>query len=149
MVEQPRVKPQEAKPKEAKAPDKPPGPPGPPASGPASDYGIGGGGGGGGGIGGGGGGSEFGWYASEVSSRIHDALSQNQKTRMASLRLKVRVWPDRSGRITRVELGASSGDPAVDAAIKNEVLDGLVLPDPPPANMPLPIVLRIVEQRPN
>jgi hypothetical protein len=149
MVEQPPVKPNEAKPKEAKSPDKPPGPPGPPASGPPSDFGIGGGGGGGGDGIGGGGGSQFGWYASEVSTKIHDAMSQNPKTRDSKVRIIVRIWPDSSGRITRAELSGSTGDPSVDAAIKDEVLVGLTLPDAPPSDMPLPIVLRIVAQRPD
>ncbi len=108
-----------------------------------------GGGGDGGDIGGGGGnGSKFGWYAAEVQARIADALRQNSKTRGANLRLKVRIWSDSSGRITRAELSGSSGDPAVDAAIKNEVLVGLKLQEPPPQDMPMPIVMMIREQRP-
>jgi outer membrane biosynthesis protein TonB len=148
MVEQPPVKPQEAKPKENKDPAKPPSPPGPPATGPASDFGLAGGGGGGGGIGGGGG-SKYGWYASEVVSRVTSALQDNEKTRDARLKMRVRIWSDANGRIARVELSGSSGDPAVDAAIKNEVLTGLQLQEPPPADMPMPIVMQIDEQRPN
>lgn len=148
MVEQPKVEKLEPKP-EAKV-DKPPGPPGPKASGPPSDDGIGGSGSGDNGIGGSGqSGSKYGWYASEVQARIADALRQNDKTRDVSLTIKVRVWSDSSGRIVRAELSGTSGDPTVDTAIKNEVLVGLQLQEPPPQDMPMPIVMMIREQRPS
>jgi protein TonB len=134
---------------DVKTPDKPPGPPTPAASGPPSDFGLGGPGGGGGGGDGGGGGSVWGWYAGEVQTQIADALRKNDKTRDARLRIKVRIWSDSSGRITRAELSGSSGDPSVDEALKNQVLTGLSLPEAPPSDMPMPIVMMINEQRPN
>ncbi len=149
LVEQPPVKPQEAKPKPEARIDKPPGLPGPKASGPPSDLGIGGAGGEGNGLGGGdGGGSKYGWYAAEVQTRIADALHRNSKTQNAKLQLEVRIWADGSGRITRAELAGSSGDPLVDAAIRNEVLIGLQLPEPPPQDMPMPIIMRVTAHRP-
>jgi len=149
MVEQPPVKPQEAKPKQEAKIDRPPGPPGPKASGPASDLGLGGAGGDGNGIGNGdGGGSKFGWYAAEVQARIADAFHQNSKTRDANIQLKVRIWVDNAGRITRADLAESTGDPAIDAAIRDEVLVGLVLQEPPPQDMPMPIIMRVTARRP-
>ena len=62
--------------------------------------------------------------------------------------LQVRVWPDANGRITRAQLVGSSGNSAVDQAIKNQVLSGLQLPQAPPADMPTPIVLRITARKP-
>ena len=47
----------------------------------------------------------------------------------------VAAWPD------------ILGDPAL-AALQDEVLVGLQLSDPPPADMPLPIVMRLSAQRP-
>jgi hypothetical protein len=151
MVEQPPVLKPEEKPKdEPKNPDKPPGPPTPAASGPPSDFGLGGpGGGGDGGLGGDGGGSRWGWYAGEVQARITEALRQNDKTKDAKLHLKVRIWADNSGRITRALLAGSSGDASIDDALKNQVLTGLSLPEAPPTDMPMPIVMMINEQRPN
>jgi len=101
------------------------------------------------GDGGGGGGSRWGWYAGEVQARVQDALQKNQKTRSATLRVEVRIWPDTTGRVTRAELVGSTGDPALDAAVKGEVLTGLQLQEPPPAGMPLPIVMRLTARRPN
>jgi len=151
MVEQPPIKPNE-KPKDvAKAPDKAPGPPGKP-SGPASDDGIGGGGGGGGGtIGGGGdGGSRFGWYGSKVQDAVHVALNQNAQTRHASFRhLKVHLWIDSTGHVTRSTITGSSGDTTVDDALKNQALASVRISEPPPSDMPMPVVMTIDEERPH
>ena len=94
-------------------------------------------------------GSKWGWYAAQVQTTISDALRKNARTREASFRLEVRVWPDLTGRIGRAQIVGSSGDAAVDAAIKSDVLTGLQLSEPPPAGMPLPIVLRLTARRTN
>ena len=101
------------------------------------------------GDGAGGGGSRWGWYASEVQATIEEALRNNPHTRDASARIQIKIWPDKTGRITRVDLDGSTGDPVVDSAIKNEVLNGLQLQEPPPADLPLPIVLRLTARRPD
>jgi periplasmic protein TonB len=89
-----------------------------------------------------GGGGRFGWYASSVQAAISDALHKNEKTKSAALHLEVRVWPDATGKVLRVEVQDATGDKALDEAIKNEVLMGLQL-QPPPKEMPRPIVLSI------
>jgi protein TonB len=144
------VKPQDKTPPKPEAKnDKPPGPPGPKVSGQPSDDGIGGGGGNGGGDGvGGDGGSVFGYYANQVGDRIRAELARNSKTKDASFHVKVRVWFDGAGRVTRSALSGSTGDPAVDSAIKDEVLAGLQLP-PPPQGMPTPIVMNFNAVRPH
>jgi protein TonB len=134
-----------------KAPDAP-APLGTSITGPGGgqDLGLGSGLGGGGGYGngGGGGGTKYGWYASEVQNSIADALRNNPRTRRASMSLVVRVWPDSTGRIIKVHISGSTGDGALDTALQNDILTGIQLNDPPPADMPLPIVMRINAQRP-
>ena len=150
MVAQEEVKPDEQKPDDKPA-DKPADEPLGTALGGGDGSGLGlGGGGGGGMIGGSGrkGGSKWGWYAGQVQNRISEALRSNKVTRKASAAIVVRIWPDASGRISKVTLGSSTGDPAVDDAIKNQVLIGLVLNEPPPADMPMPINLRITARKP-
>lgn len=107
---------------------------------------LGGGGGGGGGVRGG---SRWGWYAGQMQSQIERALRNHEKTRAAGLRINVRLWADRTGRITRAQLVGSTGDEDLDSVIKNEVLTGLSLKEPPPADMPQPIVMRITAVRAN
>ena len=105
---------------------------------------------GGKGIGGsGGGGTKFGWYAGKVQSSVASALRNHRRTRSAKLSIKVRIWADSSGRVTRASLEGTSGDPATDSAITNEILTGLQLPEAPPQDMPMPIVMRISAKRPN
>jgi hypothetical protein len=65
------------------------------------------------------------------------------------MNLQVQIWPDKAGRIVRVQLTGSTGDPTIDRAITNEVLSGLQLQEPPPAEMPVPIVLRLTARRPD
>lgn len=104
---------------------------------------------GGRGNGSGGGGTKWGWYAGQVQSRVVEALGKHRRTRSSSLSVKVRIWADATGRITRASLSGSTGDPAVDKAIETEILTGLQLEEPPPDDMPMPIVMRITAKRPN
>ncbi len=150
MVEQTPVAQDEPKPDD-KPPDAAPdmstnnkGPGGP------DGFGLGGrSGNGGNGSGHAGSGSKWGWYAAQVQTRIADALRRNSRTKYAGLSLKVRVWPDAAGRIERASLAGTTGDTALDEVIKNQVLTGLQLQDPPPHGMPTPIVLRITARKPN
>ena len=88
-------------------------------------------------------GSRWGWYASRVQSTISQALQSNHNTRDADFRMVVRIWSDRTGRITRARMAGSTGNEALDNAITNQVLGVLVLQEPPPDGMPMPIVLRL------
>ena len=147
MEEQTPVDPQEAKPDDA--PKDAPSAVTTSLTGPGSDaFGLSGGSGGGGG----GGGSSrprsrFGWYAAQVQTSVRDALSRNRVTAMARFENKVRLWEDASGRVMRVRLEGTTGDPAVDQAIR-DALTGLQFQDPPPAGMPMPIVMRLTARRP-
>jgi len=120
--------------------------------GPPDGFGLTGRGGGGliGGSGkkGGGGGTRFGWYAGRVQSAVTSALRTHRATRSARLNVKARIWVDPTGRVTRASLEGSTGDPATDQALQQEILTGIRLADPPPEGMPMPIVMRINASRP-
>lgn len=161
MIEQPEVtetdvkeeaeaeEPEEAPPAEADEP--PPGPLGldAEAEGPGDSFNLAGRPGGRGILsGGGGGGSRWGWYASIVQQQIEAALRANPKTRSVVMQIQVRLWADSSGRVTRVQLVSSTGNPEVDAAIRGEALAGIRLREPPPSDMPMPLVARVTARRP-
>ena len=150
MIEQTPVDPNEQKPDDKPAPPSPSLGTGIKGNGPADGFGLSGSG-GNGTLGGSGGhiGSRWGWYAGEVQAAIGDALRKNDHTRNAGFRDEIRVWLDRTGRVTRAQLVSSTGDPAFEQAIKDNALNGLQLPDPPPAGMPMPIVMRVTALRPN
>lgn len=88
-------------------------------------------------------------YAGQVKSRIQQALESNPRTRKAGMTLEIRVWPDETGRITRAKLANSTGDPSLDALIRDEILTGLQISQPPPEGMPTPVIMRITARRPN
>jgi hypothetical protein len=152
MIEQ---APLEEKPPEAKPVDEPPPTLGTniKGEGPGSIPGLGASGNGGGiriGNGSGGrGGGRWDAFARGAQSRVADALRNHPKSRVSILRSQqFRIWIDATGRITRVELGGSTGNTVLDAALRNEVLNGLQLNEPLPQGMPLPIVMRISSRRP-
>ncbi|MGO9673705.1 MAG: TonB C-terminal domain-containing protein [Methylocella sp.] len=163
MIEQPKMadpqikeekpvdKPKQAPVKDAKN-DEPPGPLSldAKAQGPGDLFNLGGkpGGSAYGGGGGGGGGSRWGWYASMVQAQIESALRSNRKTRNAVMRVEIRLWADGSGRVNRVQLVSSTGDAELDAVIRNDVLGSLTLREPPPKDMPMPMVTRVTARRP-
>ncbi len=99
--------------------------------------------------GGGGGGSRWGWYASIVQAQIEAALRANGKTRNATMQVQIRLWADGSGRVNRIQLVSSTGDAELDAAIRNDVLGSLTLREPPPKDMPMPMVTRVTARRPS
>lgn len=92
-------------------------------------------------------GSKWGGYASQVQGRVVEAMQRNQKTRTARLNVTVKVWPDGGGHVARAQIMGSTGDPSLDNAIRDEVLNGLQL-QPPPPGMPMPITLRLAARRP-
>jgi outer membrane biosynthesis protein TonB len=145
-IEEPMIK--EEAPKEEAPKDEPPLGTGIKGDGAGDSYGLGSGS-GTGRIGGNGDAGKWSWYAGQVQSRIQQALQRNPKTRTANMTVKVRVWPDMSGRIDRVQLADSTGDPGLDNVLRNEVLSGLQLQEPPPPGMPSPITLRVVARRPH
>lgn len=119
----------------------------------ADNFGLSQGGGrnGGGGIGGSGtgrAGSKWGWYAAGVQRSLADALRRHPSTRNATFAIKVRLWPDRTGRVTRAQLVESTGNPALDEVLRNQILTGLQLSHAPPADLPLPVVMRLSARKP-
>jgi outer membrane biosynthesis protein TonB len=93
--------------------------------------------------------SRWGWYASQVQSVISQALQNNKDTRYADFRVEARIWADPTGKITRARIAKSTGNAAVDNALTNAVLTGLILQEAPPAGMPMPIVLRLTARPSN
>lgn len=147
----PEKKPEAAKPKPV---DKPPEGLGTNIKGPGQGMaGLGGSGNGmlgGTGTGPGGGGSLSAWYAGQVQAKIAEAFRNNNKTRNASIKgLKFSVSVDATGRITGIRLVASTGDGALDDTIKNEVLTGIQLQEPPPGGKPMTITMILNARRPN
>jgi len=89
--------------------------------------------------------SRYGWYYSRVAGELEDALRKKNLT-SGSVRVEFRVWTEPSGRITRLKLTASTGDPRLDEALQSLV--GTRLAQAPPADVPMPMILRLTIRRP-
>jgi TonB family protein len=90
--------------------------------------------------------SDCGSYQDAVASQIRDALQKNPITRDANAGMVVSVWTDASGRVTRVSIDKSSGNPTVDDAVENQALPGLQL-SPPPPNTVMPIIMSLTGEQ--
>ena len=95
---------------------------------------------------GGGGGNPFGWYYAQVADELTEAFRNNKRVSTASTRVELKLWADPSGRVSKVQLVRSTGDPAIDDAIQSVV--GLRLKQPPPPGSPMPMILRLTARRP-
>jgi periplasmic protein TonB len=92
------------------------------------------------------GGSAFRWYAGLVKDRLLDELGADSKVRSGSYSVSVRVWLRHDGSVEQVKLVSSSGDRERDKAIEAALARVQKLSQPPPADMPQPINLRIVSR---
>lgn len=101
---------------------------------------IGGTGSGGGGAGPG---NRFAWYGALVKERIQEAVARDRTLGHADYRISVNVWIDIRGAVTRAELVDSTGDPALDDALRAALRQLEPLREGAPGDMPQPIRLRI------
>jgi TonB family protein len=89
----------------------------------------------------------YGWYYAKLATEIEDAFRKQKLLTSASTRVELRVWTDASGRVTHLQLVRSTGDPKLDEAIESIV--GLRLREPPPRDIPMPMIARLTARRPN
>lgn len=95
---------------------------------------------------GGGGGAAFAWYTGMIKDGILDALAEDEQVRKGNYRLTVRVWLAPDGRVERIALADSTGNPQLDAAIEQALTRVRRLREAPPLEMPQPVTLRIVSR---
>ncbi len=90
--------------------------------------------------------ARYGWFFAKVQADIEEALRRTKQLSNASTRVDLRVWWAENGRISRVQLVRSTGNPKLDEAVQSVV--GLVLRQPPPRDIPMPLILRLTARRP-
>jgi protein TonB len=88
----------------------------------------------------------FGRYTAQLKDAIQDALSDDDKVRKGNYTVSVRVWVARDGSVERAQLVQSTGKRDVDRAIEQALTHVHRLAEPPPLEMPQPIVLRVVSK---
>jgi TonB family protein len=88
----------------------------------------------------------FGWYYGRIAAEVEEVFRRQKALKVASARVELRIWADATGRIEKVQLIRSTGQPELDQAIQSVV--GLSLRDPPPADIPMPMIARFTARRP-
>jgi periplasmic protein TonB len=91
------------------------------------------------------GGSAYAWYGGLVKNEILEQLG-NLKPRGGQHAVDVRIWVRDDGTVERVRITEASGDSAWDRAIQVALSRMTRISQPPPADMPQPISLRIVSR---
>lgn len=87
--------------------------------------------------------ARFAWFTGQVQSHLKMNLRRRPELRETDYQVVLRVWFGRDGRVERYELAGSSGNPEIDRNLRLS-LDALPpLSQPPPADMPQPVTLRI------
>lgn len=85
--------------------------------------------------------SERGRWQGKFGRGVQEILSRHAGLKFAKGSVPFRVWLDDSGRITRVVLNGSTGNPEHDDMLKNRALVGQVL-EPAPPGTPMPVIMR-------
>jgi protein TonB len=95
---------------------------------------------------GGGGGNAIIWYGQQLQRQVSDALQRSlgEKAKGKKYSVTASLWIGSDGRITRAELGSSSGQSEVDEALRVALGGIRVALKSPPENMPQPVKIRIV-----
>jgi periplasmic protein TonB len=96
--------------------------------------------------GGGGGGNPYAAYHQLLQKQIQQALARNSKLRGAQFKAIVKLWLSPDGHVKNFELVGSSGEAATDDLIKTALSEVSALGEPPPAEMPQPVRLRVTSR---
>ena len=91
----------------------------------------------GGGVGG------FGLYSSRVAGELKSWLNADDELRRSNYQVRVRLWLDASGAVSRCKLTDGTGDAALDRRLVDRISTVCVRGDPPPADLPQPITILI------
>lgn len=84
----------------------------------------------------------FGFYTQQLQSLLQDELNRKDKLRGSEYRATLALWLAGDGKVQRVEMTGSSGDPRIDALIVEAVSAARGF-KAPPESMPQPVRLRV------
>lgn len=89
-------------------------------------------------------------WGGAVGRQIEAAMKSHPLVRKAVFKdLKARIWFDAAGAVSRVTISPSTGNSALDAAIRDEVIGRYRASEVMPEGMPSPLVIKLNGRRPN
>jgi protein TonB len=91
-------------------------------------------------------GSPFGSYKTLLAADVKSAIDGDRRLRKEPYRVLLSLWIGRDGRVERVELDSSTGDPALDKSLRTALAELRNVREVPPLEMPQPVKLRIVSR---
>jgi protein TonB len=99
---------------------------------------------------GGSGGNPWAWYDGilneAVNSAFRGALEHERELKNKNYKVVVKVWIDPTGKIGRIVLVEKTGDPKVDELLTSVLQNLQALREPPPADMPQPVKIRVTSR---
>jgi protein TonB len=90
--------------------------------------------------------AQYAWFTGQVQTFLQDQLQKNDKLRKADYRVVMRLWFTKDGRIDHYELAGSTGNAEVDRYLQAAIGELPPLKQPPPADMPQPVKLRVTSR---
>jgi len=85
----------------------------------------------------------FNSYAQTTTRALNDHLLREKSLRLSDYRLTVNVWLQADGRLQRAELAGSTGEPQLDAALREALQRFPGAVSPIPDRLPQPLRLRV------
>jgi protein TonB len=84
----------------------------------------------------------FSFYTSELQALLQSELNRNDKLRGSEYRAAVALWLRPDGRVEKVEITGSTGNPQTDALLRETIAEATRF-KAPPESMPQPVKLRV------
>jgi periplasmic protein TonB len=82
-------------------------------------------------------------YANATTRSLNEFLAREKDLKLQDYKVAVNLWLDADGSVKRAELAGSTGDPAVDAALRTALARFPGSNARPPDNLPQPLRLRV------
>jgi TonB family protein len=78
-----------------------------------------------------------------MQDQIGRRLDEDEKLDSSRFRATVRIWLTENGQVEKVELARTTGDETIDDLIEQALSSMPKMPQPPPREMPQPVIVRI------
>jgi len=86
----------------------------------------------------------MGTYSSHLQSLVQERLNREERLRKAEYRSTVELWIEPDGRVGRVEIAGTTGNPDTDDLLRKSIAGARL--NAPPENLPQPVKVRVTSR---